>query len=48
MGVIKDGNKKHYVWCNSSLKYKDKHFPSAEVMKEALLTIKKNVNTLNW
>lgn len=32
-GVIRDDDIKHYVWFNSSLRYKGKHFPSREVME---------------
>ena len=28
MGIIKDENKKHALWINSSLKYRGSHFPS--------------------
>ena len=46
MGVIKDSNSKYYIWFNSSLKYKEKHFPTKGVMEEALSVMKKNVKAL--
>ena len=32
-GVVKEEDRKNYVWFNSSLGYKDKYFPSRSVMK---------------
>jgi hypothetical protein len=41
--VVKEANKTHYVWINSSLRYQGKPFPSAEALEEALEKIRQNI-----